>query len=41
MTGETCVAVLALSLVVGSLVLGHLVVLIDMERGRRRRRRRR
>lgn len=37
---EACEAVLAVALVVGLLVIGHLVVVIDMERGRRRRRRR-
>ena len=41
MTDDTCAAVLALSLVVGLLVLGHLVVLMDIKRGHRRRRRRR
>ena len=38
---EACEAVLAVGLVLGFLLFGHLVVLMDMDRARRGRRRRR
>ena len=41
MTGETCDQLLALGLVVGFVLFGHLVVLLDIERSRRSGRRRR
>ena len=41
MTGEACEQLLALGLVLGFLLFGHLMVLLDIERSRRRGRRRR
>lgn len=41
MSGEACAELLAVGLVLGFLLFGHLMVLLDIERSRRGRRRRR
>ncbi len=41
MTGEACEALVVLGIVLGILLFGHLMVLLDIERSRRGRRRRR
>jgi len=41
MTGKACAPLVVLGLVLGVLLFGHLIVLLDIERSRRGRRRRR